>query len=223
MRARDVSFLVEYERRTGESVASWAVRPLWDAFKDHVTTDEQAAELSSSMRAVHHHYLLLLYDLLRHGQTKFLTSLIETSRAFVDVEFVGLDRGLLTYDEVIRTPNDSEYRRGLAKRIVRIAVTELVRYAQKEGRKLRTDFDSYFAAARSELEKSLGPSSNPSVDKLPRLLEDGSTDAESDTLLTEILAGAEDQLPAPMLRAELERIFEGAVANAVSLQRLCGG
>lgn len=221
MRARDVSFLLSYERLTGESVASWAVRPLWNSFKSNVTTDEQAAELSSSMRAVHHHYLILLYDLLRHGQTRFLTSLIETQRAFVDVEFVGLDPGLLTFDGVISTPNNSDYRQGLAKRIVRIAVTELVRYNKKEGRKLRTDFDTYFAAARSKLDASLGPCSNPSVEKLPQLLEKEGTDAQSAALLTEILVGAKHQRPASLLRAELERIFERAVGHAGSLERLC--
>lgn len=132
MRASDVRALIAYEKRSGESAASWHVRGMWDTYKSLVRTDEEAAELSAHMRAVQDCYLRCLYALANAGKARFLRTLLAPEFAYYDHEFEGLDKSKLTFTKVNKTENRTSYRDSLARRSVRIAFAELAMYVMKE-------------------------------------------------------------------------------------------
>jgi Alw26I/Eco31I/Esp3I family type II restriction endonuclease len=132
MRLADVRLLVDFEVRTGESVASWHVRGLWDAQKHAVLTDEDAAELSTQLRGLQDLYLRTLYALLTHGHARFLSTLLHPEYAYFNHIFEDLDPSTFTYSRVRTTrARVTAGRSSLAKRSVRIAFEELASYAQK--------------------------------------------------------------------------------------------
>ncbi len=131
MSASDVHALIGYEQNTGDSVASWQVRGLWDANKDRIQSSEQAKILSTAMRTLEDYYLRVLYSLDNAEKTYFLVSLLSPESAFFDVEFVNLDPTTFTFDAVIKTERVSTGRHSLADRIIRIAFGELQIYSTK--------------------------------------------------------------------------------------------
>ncbi len=143
MRKADVDRLRRYEHRSGESVASWGVRGLWDRNKEKVRTDAQANELSATMRALQDVYLRCLFALKEAGRVRFLVTLLSPQYAFFSHEFVRLDRGALTFDSVRSTRVRTPLRASLACRSVRIALDELTAYSEKQPteRKLRNRFE----------------------------------------------------------------------------------
>lgn len=146
LRLDDVQHLVEYEVSSSSSVASWQVRGHWDACKDRVTTDAEAVVLSHSMRSLQDLYLRVLNDLLEMGKARFLATLLHPEQAFIDVEFVGLNPALLTFDDYRTAAKITPLRKSLAARIVRIAFVELQQYVAKppERRRLkRSDYEQF--------------------------------------------------------------------------------
>lgn len=127
----DVQTLLEYEKRSGDSAASWQVRGIWDKFKNTIKTDEQAKELSAHMRAVQDCYLRCLHALGEAGAARFLRTLLHPEYAHYAHHFKGLDTGLLTFDSVQKVPVNTSGRSSLASRSVRIAFTDLVDYVAK--------------------------------------------------------------------------------------------
>jgi hypothetical protein len=153
MRRADVQLLLAYEARTGESVASWHVRGLWDKNKERVESDTDAHELSAAMRSLQDVYLRCLFALRTAGRTRFLTTLLRPDFAYCEHTFIGLDPGRLTFDSYetaeVRTP----LRQSLVRRSVRIALDELPQYVEKtvEERKLRSGFEDVAAALIEQL------------------------------------------------------------------------
>lgn len=131
MRASDIEFLVSYEERTGQSVASWQVRSYWDIVKTSTKTDDAAKHVSSAMRGVQDIYLRILHDLLEVGKARFLSLLLHPEYAFYDHKFEGLDTSTFTYTSVSSTTVRTPLRQSLARRSVRIAFEELRKYSTK--------------------------------------------------------------------------------------------
>ncbi len=131
MSLEDVKRLVEYEASSGESVASWQVRGLWDANKKRVRSNQQAAELSALMRGLQDAYLRLLYRLLLAGESRLLVSLLNPDYAYFTHTFEDLDESKLTFARVESVEVKTPLRESLARRSVRIALEELKLYAEK--------------------------------------------------------------------------------------------
>jgi Alw26I/Eco31I/Esp3I family type II restriction endonuclease len=127
----DVKHLVEYEKRTGESVASWQVRSLWDHYKNLVVTDRDAKELSDYMRALQDFYLRTLFALFEAGYSEYLMTLLHPEFALFDIKFENLDSGKLTFDSYTKTPVTTKLRSSLPNRAIRIAFEELEIYQKK--------------------------------------------------------------------------------------------
>ena len=207
MRQADVDRLLHYERETGESVASWHVRGLWDNFKYRVHSDAEANELSALMRALQDVYLRCLFALKEAGRVRFLVTLLGPDYAFFKHEFVGLDRARLTFDTYMTTSENTPLRRSLACRSIRIALDELTAYASKPPleRRLRAVFEPYVQPLIAEIltEASFMPMTDldeqwrtivdPEINvasrerEIGRLMEADSPDPDNDELLRELL------------------------------------
>ena len=144
----DVSLLLKYEQRTGDSPASWHVRGCWDARKASVSSDSEAASLSSDLRTIQDMYLRVLERLLREGNARFLVTLLHPEYAYFDHEFLDLDSANFSYSGISTTRVKSLGRASLARRSVRIAFEELRNYADKPAtkRRLRGDLLKVYAA-----------------------------------------------------------------------------
>jgi len=132
MRVQDVKDLITYELSTGESPASWHVRPLWDHLKGSVYTSKQAVELSAIMRAMQDLYLRCLFGLFESGHVRFLRTLLHPEYALWTYTFTDLNTSELTFTGVRESGTDNKSRRSLRARTVRIAFAELVNYVKKE-------------------------------------------------------------------------------------------
>jgi len=142
MSLQDVRDLVAYENKTGRSPASWQARSLWDHFKAQVTSNGEAEELSALLRAVQDLYLRCLYALCIGGRARFLRTLLRPDFALRDYTFEDLDTAELTFSKVVSHAKDTNSRRSLAVRSVRIAFDELATYVVKDigDRRVRQTF-----------------------------------------------------------------------------------
>jgi len=131
MSVSDVSTLVDYEKRTGDSVASWQVRGLWDTNKSRVRSAEDAKTLSDAMRALEDCFLRYAKRLLDQENAHFLLGFLSPQWAFNDVEFTGLDRALLSFEGFQLTKVENQGRQSTASRAVRIAFESLREYSSK--------------------------------------------------------------------------------------------
>ncbi len=163
----DVNVLLEYERNTGESVASWQVRAHWNKYKLLVTDDTQTKALSNSLRSLQDMYLRVLWLLHDAGYSRFLATLLHPEYAFRRVEFIDLDPGKLTFSKIITSEKRSNLRSSLAARTIAIAFESLSEYAKKpiESRKMvRSDFDTnqqLITSAMGRLKGFLSDSADP--------------------------------------------------------------
>jgi Alw26I/Eco31I/Esp3I family type II restriction endonuclease len=222
MRASDVVHLREYEETTGDSTASRHVRPVWDANKGLVKSDEAAKILSTAMREVQHHYLNLLHELLERGHARFLSTLLRSEYAYYDFCFEGLDAAQLTFTSVSRTSNRTLLRSSLARRNIRIAFDELKAYAEKlaGSRRFGNNYKEYFAI---EIPKILR-----FADSLPRATADQSWNAaaadassadERETIIGTLLPRLhEDAQPSDIaLRGLIDELFTGVAKIHLNL------
>lgn len=149
----DVKVLIEYEKRTGESVASWQVQPLWDKYKSIVKSDRDAKELSDFMRAVQDFYLRTLYSLFENGYSEFLVTILHPEYALFKVQFKDLDSSNLTFSSFTKTPVNTKLRSSLSNRIIRIAFEELLVYQDKSivDRKVRKFYVDNFSDKIDEI------------------------------------------------------------------------
>lgn len=129
---KDVDILLNYERSTDSSVVSWYVRPLWDKFKFLIESDEQAQELSNLMRSTQDLALRVLSFLEREGHYDFLTKILNIDAAYWDISFEDLHTGEFTYSSINRIRNQTNGRKSLATRVVRVAFESLSEYQSKE-------------------------------------------------------------------------------------------
>lgn len=127
----DVVKLLEYEKKTRSSVASWQVRAHWDAFKNKISSDNQALALSNSMRSLQDMYFRVLHDLLELQKDRFLATLLHPEYAIFDYTFQKLDTGSLTFESFTETENLSELRLLQRVRVLRVAFDSLKDYTQK--------------------------------------------------------------------------------------------
>lgn len=220
MRLGDVRLLLRYERRGGDSAASWHVRGVWDECKARIRTDADASELSAHMRAVQDCYLRCLYALLEAGHARFLCSLLSPQYAYFDHEFDELDTSTLRFRAVRKKKNMTAYRDSLARRSVRIAFGELIEYAQKDAarRKMRM---GYAAACASLIERVLTYAKtlprSPLDRSWDRLLRSG-LDADALELAIGKLLGQTDDVgreTARKLRTFMQKEFD-ALARVAS-------
>ena len=123
--------LLEYEKKTHDSAASWQVRVLWDRVKNELRDNATAETLSNYMRAMQDYYLRLLRHIASLGRYEFLTCYLHPEYANYTVSFAGLDTGTLEYQSVQKVRAVSNGSRSLAARSVRIALEELEAYCAK--------------------------------------------------------------------------------------------
>jgi len=149
----DIEILIDYEKRTNESVASWQVQPLWDKYKLLVKNDRDAKELSDYMRAMQDFYLRTLYSLFENGYSEYLTTILHPEYALFKVKFDKLDSSDLTFASFSKTPINTKLRNSLSNRIIRIAFEELMLYQGKSivDRKVRKIYVDNFSGKIDEV------------------------------------------------------------------------
>lgn len=143
----DIKILINYEKVSGESVASWQVQPLWDKYKHVVKSNRDAKELSDFMRAVQDFYLRTLYSLFENGYSEYLVTILHPEYALFKVKFEGLDSSKLTFASFSKSPINTKLRSSLSNRIIRIAFEELLVYQDKSivDRKIRKFYVDNFS------------------------------------------------------------------------------
>lgn len=127
----NVLSLLDYEEKTGETVASWQVRVLWDTVKESVQDDNMVKILSNYMRAMQDYYLRALAYIASLGHYEFLSSYLHPEYAHYAVKFIGLNPSSLIFTKYKKTLAISNGSRSLAARSVRIAFEELFEYCAK--------------------------------------------------------------------------------------------
>lgn len=127
----NVISLIDYEKHTGESVASWQVRSLWDMAKEEMQDDLTVKTLSNYMRAMQDYYLRTLNHIATKGHYEFLSTYLHPEYANYAIKFSGLDTSTLTFERVEKKYQPTNGTRSLAARSVRIAYEELAEYCAK--------------------------------------------------------------------------------------------
>lgn len=186
----DVAALIALEE-TGEVVASWHVRALWNRCKGEVSFDEDALLLSRLMRVNQHHYLILLNEIRERGLADTLLQLLSPEFAEQRTRFIGLDPLTLQYERLERTPRQDTYARSHAARMVRIAYQALDDYAAKTKRNLQLVDDALLEEPRSQLNQAVEKAeTEPSSwrDELKEILD--LDVAARDTRLTTLFNGS---------------------------------
>ena len=134
----NVLSLIDYEEQTGESVASWQVRTLWDRTKERMRDDNTVKTLSNYMRAMQDYYLRTLNHIASTGHYEFLSTYLHPEYANFSVTFTGLNTSTLTFEKVEKQYCPSNGTRSLAARSVRIAFEELNEYCLKPSAKRKS-------------------------------------------------------------------------------------
>nr|AAS09914.1 BsmBI restriction endonuclease [Geobacillus stearothermophilus] len=129
---QDVKELLKYENYTGDSVASWQVRALWDNCKHLVKNDDDSKLLSNLMRSLQDYYLRSLYKLFSNGFAHLLSYFLTPEYAHYKITFEGLNTSTLEYERYYKTFKKTKSTSSLAARIVRIAFEELEIYNSKD-------------------------------------------------------------------------------------------
>ena len=141
---KDVKRLIDYEQKSGLSVASWQVRAHWDLYKGKISSDREALSLSNSMRSLQDMYFRVLRDLLDEKKERFLATLLHPEYAVFDYEFSGLNTGTLTFDSYREVENTTDLRLQQRVRVLRVAFESLREYTDKTIQKrkmVRSDYD----------------------------------------------------------------------------------
>ena len=127
----DVRKLIQYEEKNHVSVASPHIQHYWDSMKNSISSDAEAHDLSNKMRTIEDFYLRCLHRLKIDGFSSHIIRLVEHHHAFHDFHFKGLDSSNLTFESFDCRPNNSNGRRSLASRSIRIGMDALDEYAVK--------------------------------------------------------------------------------------------
>ena len=134
----NVISLIDYEKKTGSSAASWQVRSLWDTAKEKMQDDNTVKILSNYMRAMQDYYLRTLNHIAIRKHYEFLSTYLHPEYANYAISFSGLDTSTLTFEHVERTYRPTNGTRSLAARSVRIAYEELAKYCAKPSSKRKS-------------------------------------------------------------------------------------
>jgi hypothetical protein len=140
---------------SGECVASWHAKPIWDKLKRSVTTDETALRLSKIMRDNRHTYMRALSNFNTQGTLRFLISLLNLHFADREPAFQGLmaENHRMVFSGVLHEPRNNRYSLKQKIRRCRIALSSLESYFEKENR------NAYFVDSdlmEESLEKAVG-------------------------------------------------------------------
>lgn len=127
----DVRALLDYERRRGETAASWQVDALWRSAKGYVEDDASAKLLSDHMRAMQHYFLRALFVIADLGYYDFLTSYLHPEYSYFAVTYDRLDTSTLSHNGYEKREMYTNGTRSSAARSVRIAFEELFEYCSK--------------------------------------------------------------------------------------------
>ena len=154
MSLEDVRSLISMES-SGECVASWHAKPIWDKLKRSVTTDEAALRLSKIMRDNRHTYMRALSNFNTQGTLRFLISLLNLHFADREPAFQGLmaENHRMVFSGVLHEPRNNRYSLKQKIRRCRIALSSLESYFEKENR------NAYFVDSdlmEESLEKAVG-------------------------------------------------------------------
>lgn len=134
----NVLSLIDYERKTKESVASWQVRSLWDKTKAKMVDDNSVKILSNYMRAMQDYYLRMIKHITDMGYFEFPSCYLHPEYAHYNVEFAGLNTSTLSFSDVVKNYSPTHGTRSLAARSVRIAFEELTEYCAKTTEKRKS-------------------------------------------------------------------------------------
>lgn len=140
----DISLLIDYEEQHRESVASRQIRAHWDSHKYLVQSDENAKELSNSLRSIQDSYFRILHALWEAGHVRFICTLLSPEHAFDEVKFIDVDPSNLTFSSFNIHRKITPNRRSLFVRSIRIALESLQEYVLKavvDRKLMRRDFD----------------------------------------------------------------------------------
>ncbi|MEK6975632.1 MAG: hypothetical protein AABY18_04730 [Candidatus Thermoplasmatota archaeon] len=142
MRKSDVDALIAYEKKSGESSASWYVDALWQKNKLRVKNDDDAAELSAALRAMQDLFFRALFMIWQSGHPHYLATLLRPDEVLSEATFVGLNPADFSYERIEVSRKDTLLRRNKRMRVVRVSFEALADYNRKprEKRKLRPDF-----------------------------------------------------------------------------------
>lgn len=161
---KDIRNLIDYEKKTNSSVASWQVRTLWNLTKNKIKNDTEAKVLGNLMRSLQDYYLRVLHRLYEKGMALPLSYLLTPENALFTVTFEGLDPSTFKYISYKKNSVYTKGRNSLASRIVRIAFQELANYSSKgtSDRKLAKIFNEDWT---TDLNKIIEQTSVFSTDK----------------------------------------------------------
>lgn len=206
----DIQILIDYEKQTGESVASWQVRPLWDKYKTLVKNDRDAKELSDYMRGLQDYYLRTLYSLFENGYSEFLVTLLHPEFALFKVDFNGLDSSTLKFESYTKEAIDTKLRNSLSNRVIRIAFEELLIYQEKSivDRKVRKFYIDNFSKEIEEVvkvAKQIKPTTNTKLWDAAMKEESSKEKREKD--IAKLRTNIIDQKMYADLTAKLHQIF----------------
>jgi len=131
----DVKHLIASEI-SGEHVASWYTKPLWNSRKTHVDNDEKALRLSKILRDNQRNSMQLLCSFLGMGKYAFLVYLLELGYADRKVEFRNLKviDFITHYDCIDEGSRTTKYATEQKVRRIRIGFEALRTYEKKENR-----------------------------------------------------------------------------------------
>lgn len=154
MRLDDVHKLIKAESN-GIEIVSWHTKPIWDRYKNQISTDAQALNLSKTLRKNLHRTLLVLCELNHRGNRKFLESLLNPNYAFFRIKIIGFNPQTGIPEKIEKIPGRlTQYSRN-AKRYVDIAFESLEKYKLKENRKAADLSDDILKEIINKTEEAL--------------------------------------------------------------------
>jgi Alw26I/Eco31I/Esp3I family type II restriction endonuclease len=135
MTLQDVTDLIA-EEQSGEQVASWYAKPLWDLLKSRINTEELALRLSKVLRDNQRLAMHMLIQSYQAGHFTFLSALLGLEYAKYHVEFEDqvVSEFIPVYGGISRTPKRTKYVSEQMARRLRIGFEALQAYGAKENR-----------------------------------------------------------------------------------------
>jgi Alw26I/Eco31I/Esp3I family type II restriction endonuclease len=155
MSLRDIAVLRALELK-GTEVISWHAAALWNLAKARVEDDAGALRLSKLLSVNQHEFLRLLLRARAAGVPDVLMQFLSPEYAEERVEFLGLDRTTLRYEQVVRRPRQTTYSRSKAARLVRIAVEALDEYGDKSKRNVQAVPSDHLADQDQRVDQAIG-------------------------------------------------------------------
>ena len=188
----DVQHLMEYEKRTGESCASWQVRAFWDGVKCRLKIESDVKLVGSIMRGIQDYYLRFLHETWKNGGAHFISYFLQPEFAHLDVEFEKLDPSTFRFDSFKVIERRTSGRTSLEARAVRIAFESLVEYVSKgvNSRKFAKFDPQAFAAEKNKILKQAALISTPSTAEWQTALGNSQDSDQKELAIGRLLGGS---------------------------------